>query len=158
MRTRLVVAVLAAAVSAALAGPAAVAAAPAQPVPPGTYKIANAAGRCLEGGGVFNAPVSTGECDTDWQVVPGDEGLMIRNAHTGNCMGMALQRIYPPMVATIPCGQARPWTFQETGEGRSAVVYADHFYLTDEGEGQVARLFPPNGGPEETQQWVLQRV
>ncbi|MEU4832229.1 hypothetical protein [Streptosporangium sp. NPDC023615] len=118
-------ATLLAAASLAMALPAA--AATTDPVPPGTYVIANSAGQCLRTEGVFNAKVTLGPCDTRWKVTPADEegAVVIRHADTGNCMAFALERIYPPRVATIPCevgGAAQGWLVREAEAERVTIA------------------------------------
>ncbi|MEV4526991.1 hypothetical protein [Streptosporangium sp. NPDC049304] len=105
----------------ALSAPDALAAS-AGPVQPGVYEIVNARGDCLRGEGDFNAKALVGTRDTRWEVARGAEhdGFVITRATTANCLAHALELIYPPWAATLPCDLARAslWTFTDAGERR----------------------------------------
>ncbi|MCC5576156.1 hypothetical protein IMZ11_10965 [Microtetraspora sp. AC03309] len=159
MRIRLASAatVLAAAIPVALAAPAS--AAPSVPVRPGTYQIVNSEGACLRGEGGFNSKVLPGACDTRWILVPTGDGdsVMIRHATTGTCMSTALERIYPPMVATLPCepGPRHTWIVGDTGDGRVTIARGLG-YVTDFGPKRPAVLLGDSPDLHGKQSWTLQ--
>ncbi|GAA3511188.1 hypothetical protein FHR32_001204 [Streptosporangium album] len=159
MRTRLALAAaaLAAATPIALAAPDALAAA-ASPVEPGTYEIVNARGTCLRGEGNFNSKTVVGRCDTEWEVTPSDDGsgFTVKHATTDNCLTTALEPIYPPFAATLPCGTVHgaSWNFADA-DGGQVIIFRENSYLTDIGDNRPTVLLGPgNAG----QKWILRRT
>ncbi|GAA3007151.1 hypothetical protein [Streptosporangium longisporum] len=122
------------------------------PVRPGTYVITNPEGRCLRTGGDFNEKVTLGGCDTRWKVAPGDDkgSVVIRHADTGNCMAYALERIYPPRVATVPCevgGTTNNWLVREAEAGRVTIATPQGGgYVTETGTDRPLVVLPGDEG------------
>ncbi|MEU0480351.1 hypothetical protein ABZ260_14345 [Streptosporangium sp. NPDC006013] len=126
---------------------------------PGTYEIVNAKGHCLRGAGGFNSKALIGACDTRWKVARSAErdGFVITHTTTANRLARALELIYPPRAATLPCDLARtpPWTFTDAGENRVTISIGGSVHLTDPGGDRrtVVLLAPGVDG----QQWTLRR-
>ncbi|MFJ2032983.1 RICIN domain-containing protein [Streptosporangium sp. NPDC087985] len=160
MRIRLAFAagVLAAAAPVALAAPDALASA-LSPVEPGTYEIVNTDGHCLRSEGAFNSKAPVGACDTRWKVAPSghDGGFTITHATTGNCLAVALERIYPPLAATLPCDmtQGSAWTLADAGDGQVTISLRGSSYLTDMGDNRPTVLLEPR---PEGQHWTLRAM
>ncbi|GLW99858.1 hypothetical protein [Microtetraspora sp. NBRC 16547] len=157
MRIRLAsAAVLAAAASITPAAPAS--AGTNAHVPPGTYEIVDGEGLCLRGEGYFNSKVLSGPCDTRWRVtlLDGGENVMIQHAVSGNCVSVALERIYPPMVATLPCDPApeRNWALRDVGDGQVAITRGFDS-VTHSAPGRPALLLGNSPDLSNQQRWTF---
>ncbi|WP_019633286.1 hypothetical protein [Actinomadura atramentaria] len=157
MRLNRITAVAAAALSAALSTAlvAAPARADAQPLP-GRYLIGAEHGGCLRNGGGFNEKTFVGPCDTTWALTREHRGYSIRHEGTDHCLGVALERIYPPRTATLPCGHAGTgeWHFVERGPHLELILGDDA--LTEAERGAPTLLLP--AGRAQGQHWYLRRV
>lgn len=150
-------AVLALAAPIALAAPEAMAS-QASPVEPGTYQIVDAGGHCLRGTGGFNSKALVGACDTGWKVMPAGSRFRVTHTATGNCLAAALELMFPPLAATLPCDAigSSSWIIADTGSGRVTISQEGRFgVLTSAGDGHFAIVVDRGA---DGQEWTLRRV
>ena len=141
-------------------------ASPASPVEPGTYKIVSAADGlptelCLHSDGDFNSKAVLDSCDTTWTITPSGDGFTITHPANDFCLGIALERIFPPMAATLPCrltGDAGSWVFTDVGDGKVTISLSESAYLTAVGPRRPAVLIGPDPSLAAGQRWTLRRV